>query len=75
MPQIWALYSIISLTTAVYNKHVCLNKSPYIKAVIYDAAANAVAPSWVTCVICVFQFSLKSTQTPKTLKLAFGFVL
>ena len=37
------LYNIIGLTIAVYNKRVYLNKGSQIKAVIYNAAANAVA--------------------------------
>ena len=43
MSQIWALYSIIGLTTVVYNRHVCLKKGPYVEAVIYNAAVNAAA--------------------------------
>ena len=54
MPQIWAPYSIVGLTTAVYNKRVCLNKNLQLKAVIYNTAANAVAPLWVACAICAF---------------------
>ena len=73
MPQIWALYSIVGLTTAVYNRRVCLKEGPYVETVICNTAANAVAPLWVACIICVFQFSLESTQTPKTLRLASGF--
>ena len=61
MPQIWALYSIVGLITTVYNRRVCLKKGPYVEAVIYDAVMNAVAPLWVACVICVFQFNLEST--------------
>ena len=75
MPQIWAPYSIIGLTIAVYNRRVCLKESPHVEAVIYNAAANAIAPLWITCVIYVFQFSLESTQIPKTLRLVSGFVL
>jgi len=60
MPQIWAPYSIIGLTTAVYNKCVHLNKGPYVEAVICDAVTNAMAPLWVACAICVFQFNLES---------------
>ena len=59
-PQIWVLYSIIGLTTAVYSRCVCLKEGPYINAIIYNAAANVAVPLWVTCVIYVFQFSLKS---------------
>ena len=75
IPQIWAPYSIVGLTTAVYNRRVRLNKGPHVEAVICDAAANAAAPLWVACAMCVFQFNLESTQTPRTLRLASGFVL
>jgi len=75
MPQIWALYSIVGFTTAVYNRRVCLKEGPHVKTVICDIAANAVAFLWVACVIYVFQFSLESTQTPRTLRLASGFAL
>ena len=75
MPQIWAPYSIIGLTIAVYSRCVHLNKGPHIKAVIYNAVVNAVAPLWVVYAMCVFQFSLESIQIPKTLRLASGFVL
>jgi len=61
MPQIWAPYSIVGLTTAVYNRRVRLKKGPYVKTVICDAAANATVPLWVVCAMCVFQFSLEST--------------
>ena len=44
MPQIWALYSIVGLTTAVYNRRVCLKEGPHVETVIHDAAANAAAP-------------------------------
>ena len=54
MPQIWALYSIVGLTTAVYNRCVCLKEGPYVKTVICDAATNAVAPLWVVCAIYIF---------------------
>ena len=54
MPQIWVLYSIVGLTTAVYSRRVCLNKGPYVDAVICDVAANAAVPLWVICVMCVF---------------------
>ena len=60
MPQIWALYSIVGLITAVYNKRVHLKEGPYVKTVICNAAANAVIFLWVTCAMCVFQFSLES---------------
>ena len=59
MPQIWALYSIVGLITAVYNRRVCLKEVPYVEAVIYNAAANAVAFLWVIYAMCVFQFSLE----------------
>ena len=60
MPQIWALYNIIGLITIIYNRRVCLKEGPYVETVIYNAAANAATPLWITCVICVFQFSLES---------------
>ena len=60
MLQIWALYSIVGLTTAVYSRRVRLKKGPHIDAIIHNAAANAAAPLWVACVMYVFQFSLES---------------
>ena len=42
-PQIWELYSIISLTTAVYSRRISLKEGPYVKAVIRNAAENAAA--------------------------------
>ena len=51
---------IVGLTTVVYSRRVCLKEGPYVDAVICEAAANAAAPLWVTCVMCVFQFSLES---------------
>ena len=52
-----------------------LKKGPHVETVIHNAAANAAAPLWVACAICVFQFSLESTQIFKTLRLASGFIL
>jgi len=75
MPQIWAPYSIVGFTTAVYNRRVCLKEGLYVKTVICNTAVNAVAPLWIACVIYVFQFNLESIQTFKTLKLVFGFAL
>jgi len=72
-PQIWAPYSIVGLTTAVYSSRVRLNEGPQVEAAIRDAAANAAAPLVVAFVICAFQFSLASTQTPRTLSVASGF--
>ena len=43
-PQIWELYSIVGLITAVYSKRISLKKGPYIKAVIWDAAENIATP-------------------------------
>jgi hypothetical protein len=43
-PQIWELYSIISLTTAVYSRRVSLKEGPHIKAVIYNTAENVATP-------------------------------
>ena len=57
-PQIWELYSIIGLITAVYSKRVSLKEGPHVKAVIRDAAKNVATPLWVTCVIYSFQFNL-----------------
>ena len=74
-PQIWELYSIVGLITAVYSKRVSLKEGPHVEAVIRDAAENAAAPLWVACVIYAFQFSFKSTQTPKTLRVASSFTL
>ena len=74
-PQIWELYSIIGLITAVYSRHINLKEGPHIKTVIWDAAKNIVTSLQVTCVIYLFQFSLKSTQTPKILRVAFSFAL
>ena len=71
-PQIWAPYSIVGLTTAVYSNRVRLNEGLQVDAVIHDAAANAAAPLVVAFLICSFQFSLESTQTPRTLRVAFG---
>ena len=41
MPQIWALYSIVGLTTAVYSSRVRLNDGPQVDAAIRDTAAKA----------------------------------
>ena len=71
--QIWELYSIVGLTTAVYSRRVNQNKSPHVEVTIYNAAKNVAALLWVTCVMCLFQFSLKSTQTPKILRVTSGF--
>ena len=70
MPQIWAPYSIVGLTTAVYSSRVRLNDSPQVNTAIRNTATKAAAPLWVACVVCAFQFSLASTQTPKTLRVA-----
>ena len=50
-----------------------LKEGPHVKAVIRNAAENSAAPIWVACVICSFQFSFKSTQTPRILRTASGF--
>ena len=71
-PQIWVLYSIVGLTTAVYSNRVRLKEGPQVDATIHNAAANAAAPLVVAFLICLFQFSLESTQTPRTLRVAFG---
>ena len=75
IPQIWALYSIISLTTAVYSSCIYLKEGPQVKAVIYNTAIKAAAPLQVACVIYAFQFSLVSIQTPRTLRVVFSFTL
>jgi len=75
MPQIWAPYSIIGLTTAVYSRRVHLKEGPYIETIICDATTNAAALLWVVCAMYVFQFSLESTQTLRTLRLVSGFTL
>ena len=54
MPQIWAPYSIVGLTTAVYSSRVRLNDGPQVNIAIYDTAVKAAAPLWVACVVCVF---------------------
>ena len=59
----------------MYSRRISLKEGPYIKAVIRDAAENVATPLWVTYIIYSFQFSLKSTQTPKILKVAFSFTL
>ena len=74
-PQIWELYSIVGLTTAVYNRHVSQNKNPHIKATICDVAENAAAFLWVIYVMCLFQFSLESTHILRILKVVSGFAL
>ena len=74
-PQIQAPYSIISLTTAIYSSRIRLNKGPQVKAAIYNTAVNAAAPLVVAFIIYLFQFSLVSTQTPRTLRVAFSFTL
>ena len=43
-PQIWAPYSIVGLTTAVYSSRVRLNEGPQVEAAICNAAANAATP-------------------------------
>ena len=43
-PQIWELYSIIGLITAVYSRHINLKEGPHIKAVIRDSIKNVAAP-------------------------------
>ena len=74
-PQIWEPYSIIRLITAVYSRRICLKEGPHIKAAIYNAAENAAVPLQVTYIIYLFQFSLKSTQTPRILRVASSFTL
>ena len=61
MPQIWAPYSIVGLTTAVYSSRVRLKDGPQVDAAIRDTTTKAAAPLWVAYVVCVFQFSLAST--------------
>ena len=73
IPQIWAPYSIIGLTTAVYSSRIRLKDGPQVNAVIRDTAAKAAAPLWVAYIVCAFQFSLASTQTPRTLRVVSGF--
>ena len=75
IPQIWALYSIISLTTAVYSNCIYLKEGPQVNAVIYNAAINITIPLVVAFLIYLFQFSLKLIQTLKTLKVAFSSIL
>ena len=53
-PQIWALYSIVGLTTAIYSNRVYLNKGPQVDAVIYNAAVNATIPLVVVFFIYLF---------------------
>ena len=59
----------------MYSNCVCLNKGPQVNTAIYNATTNAAAPLVITFLIYLFQFSLKSTQTPKTLKVAFSSTL
>ena len=73
MPQIWALQSIIGLTTAVYSSCMRLKEGPQVKAAIYDTTTKAAAPLWVAYVICAFQFSLVFTQTPRTFRVVSSF--
>ena len=73
-PQIWELYSIIGLTTAVYNRCVSQNEGPHVEVALCDVAKNAAAPLWVACVMCLFQFNLKFTQTPKILRVTSSFI-
>ena len=69
------LYSIVGLTTAVYSNRVRLKEGPQVNATICDAAVNATTSLVVAFLICLFQFSLKLTQTPKILRVAFSFIL
>ena len=73
IPQIWAPQSIIGLTTTVYSSRVRLKEGPQVKAAIRNTALKATTPLQVACVIYAFQFSLASTQTPKTLRVVSGF--
>ena len=41
MPQIWAPYSIVGLTTAVYSSRVRLKEGPQVDAAIRNTAAKA----------------------------------
>ena len=52
-----------------------LNDGPQVDAAIRDTAAKAAAPLWVACVVYAFQFSLASTQTPRTLRVAASLTL
>ena len=49
-----------------------LKESPQVNTAIYNAAINTTTPLVVIFLIYSFQFSLKLTQTPKTLKVAFS---
>ena len=69
------LYSIISLTTAVYSNRVYLNEGPQVNAIIYNATVNTVTPLIVAFLIYSFQFSLELTQTLRTLKVVFSSAL
>ena len=61
MPQIWAPYSIVGLTTAVYSSRVCLKEGPHVEAAIRDTAAKAAAPLWVACVMYAFSYINRDT--------------
>ena len=73
IPQIQALYSIVNFTTAVYSSCICLKEGLQVKAIIYNTAAKAAAPLQIVYIIYTFQFSLASTQTPRTFRVVFSF--
>ena len=54
---------------------MCLKEGPQVNAAIYNTAVNAATPLVVTFLIYLFQFSLKLTQTFRTLKVAFNSAL
>ena len=60
IPQIWVLYSIIGLITAVYSSRVYLKDGLQVDTAIYNTATKATAPLQVACMVYVFQFSLVS---------------
>ena len=75
IPQIQALYNIVGLTTAVYSSRMRLNNGPQVNTIIYNTTIKAAAPLQVAYMVYIFQFSLVSTQTPKTLRMAFSLTL
>ena len=62
-PQIWVLYSIVGLTTAVYSNRVRLNEGPQVEAAIRNAAANAAAPLVVAFLTTKIIVVLAETST------------
>ena len=75
IPQIQAPYSIVGLTTTIYSSCVRLKDGPQVNAAIYNTATKAAAPLQVAYVVYAFQFSLASTQTLRTLRVASGLAL